>query len=669
MSQRRHLGLGLCAWLAALGVLPASPVSAAPPGIPALVSYQGVLLDSLGQPRTGSVSLTLRIYDALTGGTLLYVQTLGSVPLNDGVFTVAIGPTGSATDSPTNPLTTSFADALAGDLAGVGPNRFLQVTVGSEGALSRTQILSVPYALRAESAELAETALEAQTALDASSLSGFPGAFLTELIEHSNLDDSGPFNLDPSEGLGDTDGDLLANFVDADNDNDSLDDSQEVADGSDINLVTPIVTLVNPPSAPSSATTSVTVEGANFQAGLTVVFGSQTPAPSGISATSFGVQVGPQQPGFASVEVTLPNGESDLLMNGFRFGSSVLHTLSLAAATQLSLDVKGSKQTVLGASREYAVDTDANGSPESDFLLDTYGWQAGSYPGQLAVAWDPTGAVTGLRCRQTDASHCIIELLRDADADFGLEDETGVALETLLSPKLLSPSIEFDPSGRPVLGYVKKSGQPETAMVAHDRDGDGLFTGVNEQVAIEVVVLAADESNLGEVAVDPSGRAAHVYWDGANLRVAWDRSGDGDFGDAPGGNPELSTLATPGASPDCLGADFAPDGDLAVVYDTPAGPVFARDGNGDGDFADPGESTSLAASSPTACDVEAGDSALAAVHDAGGSVVLLVDANDDGDFADFGESTQLFSSSNAHLAIGFNSTGTALVATGNAVEF
>jgi hypothetical protein len=110
------------------------------------------------------VDLTLRVYDSASGGTLLYKQSFVGVPLDAGVFTVTLGPTGSATDTPANPLTTDLTTALAGDLSGTGPSRFLQVTVGSEAPLARTQILSAPYAMRAESAESADVAT---TALDA----------------------------------------------------------------------------------------------------------------------------------------------------------------------------------------------------------------------------------------------------------------------------------------------------------------------------------------------------------------------------------------------------------------------------------------------------------------------------------------------------------------------
>jgi hypothetical protein len=99
-----------------LGLLLPFAAAAAPPTVPGQVTYQGVILDDQGAPRTGVVDLGLRVFDALTGGTLLYVETQTGVPLSDGVFSIELGPTGGATDPPNpDPLTTSLADALSGE--------------------------------------------------------------------------------------------------------------------------------------------------------------------------------------------------------------------------------------------------------------------------------------------------------------------------------------------------------------------------------------------------------------------------------------------------------------------------------------------------------------------------------------------------------------------------
>jgi hypothetical protein len=61
---------------------------------PTTISYQGYLTNASGTPQTGSSSVTVRIYDAQTGGTLLYEETHPSVTITSGFFTVAIGSVG-----------------------------------------------------------------------------------------------------------------------------------------------------------------------------------------------------------------------------------------------------------------------------------------------------------------------------------------------------------------------------------------------------------------------------------------------------------------------------------------------------------------------------------------------------------------------------------------------
>lgn len=62
--------LRLAALATVLALVPLAP-SAAPPDVPASLTYQGVLLDGAGQPRTGAVDLVVRIHDELLAGTLL----------------------------------------------------------------------------------------------------------------------------------------------------------------------------------------------------------------------------------------------------------------------------------------------------------------------------------------------------------------------------------------------------------------------------------------------------------------------------------------------------------------------------------------------------------------------------------------------------------------------
>ena len=60
--------------------------------IPEIVSFQGRLMDAAGDPvADGSYSLTFRIYDADTGGSLVWSEIHPSVSLSNGLFDVILG--------------------------------------------------------------------------------------------------------------------------------------------------------------------------------------------------------------------------------------------------------------------------------------------------------------------------------------------------------------------------------------------------------------------------------------------------------------------------------------------------------------------------------------------------------------------------------------------------
>jgi hypothetical protein len=68
---------------------------------PSEINYQGVLTDQNGNPVNGVRAMQIKIYDAPTGGTLLYSEDLGNVPVQDGVYSFAFGANGTS-----NALTT-----------------------------------------------------------------------------------------------------------------------------------------------------------------------------------------------------------------------------------------------------------------------------------------------------------------------------------------------------------------------------------------------------------------------------------------------------------------------------------------------------------------------------------------------------------------------------------
>lgn len=146
-------------------------------GAPPLVSYQGILTDSGGEPISGTVTLKFGVYAAASGGGPLWEETQSDVPVSDGSFSVLLGSV--------QPLTTTlFAD----------PTRYLQVSVDVSGGggsftdLPRQQLASVPYALQAAQAERAmeadtasqaDSALQADTATQADTADSAPWSGLT----------------------------------------------------------------------------------------------------------------------------------------------------------------------------------------------------------------------------------------------------------------------------------------------------------------------------------------------------------------------------------------------------------------------------------------------------------------------------------------------------------
>jgi hypothetical protein len=118
-------------------------VSSGYAGIPQLLSYQGRLTDSSGIPFDTTVGMTFTIYDDSTGGTSKWTETLDSVIVTDGLFSVLIGSL--------NPiLDTVFNDST----------RYLGIQLGADPEISpRTRIGSVAYAIRAIRADTAAVAL------------------------------------------------------------------------------------------------------------------------------------------------------------------------------------------------------------------------------------------------------------------------------------------------------------------------------------------------------------------------------------------------------------------------------------------------------------------------------------------------------------------------------
>jgi hypothetical protein len=329
-------------WLCALAVCAlALPLGAAVPG---QVDFQGLLLDSGGQKVNGAVDLIFTLYDAPAGGIALWTETHPDVQVTDGVYGVTLGTT--------TPLTPA--------LLGTG-NVHLQIAVDGETLTPRRQLLAVPYAVRAQTAENAEN------------VGGVSGGFYTEIVQNFPFDGGNPPNDDPSEGTGDVDGDGLQNFVDPDNDADGLSDTAELAQASNINLVTPVISGFSPTSVFGNVPQTITVLGSNFEPGITVSFGIDAPTPTGLTATSFTVSIGPQPDSIANVTVTRLNGQSDTAQYAFRarrvfLADTTTGNIGGIAGADASCAARAAQLGLTGTFRAWI--SDATTSPSTRFLQD-----------------------------------------------------------------------------------------------------------------------------------------------------------------------------------------------------------------------------------------------------------------------------------------------------------
>ena len=79
--------------------------------VPSEINYQGVLTDSQGNLVNGNQTMSLKIYDSPTGGTLLYSEDLGTVPVNNGVYNFTFGANGISNALTTEAIATTNGTA------------------------------------------------------------------------------------------------------------------------------------------------------------------------------------------------------------------------------------------------------------------------------------------------------------------------------------------------------------------------------------------------------------------------------------------------------------------------------------------------------------------------------------------------------------------------------
>ena len=81
--------------------------------VPSLINYQGRLTDANGAAVTGSKNFSINIYDAATGGNLLYSETIGAVTLDsNGVYSFQFGSAGTSNKQVTETIGTTDGTTL-----------------------------------------------------------------------------------------------------------------------------------------------------------------------------------------------------------------------------------------------------------------------------------------------------------------------------------------------------------------------------------------------------------------------------------------------------------------------------------------------------------------------------------------------------------------------------
>jgi hypothetical protein len=117
----------------ALALLPGATAHAAAPD---RFTFQG-LINSDGEPLTGSVHLIFTLYSESSGGTSLWSQDYGDTPVTNGLYSVTLGP---------------FPELAFDELY------WLEVSVNGTALSPRYALHAVPYAMRAATADHAMNA-------------------------------------------------------------------------------------------------------------------------------------------------------------------------------------------------------------------------------------------------------------------------------------------------------------------------------------------------------------------------------------------------------------------------------------------------------------------------------------------------------------------------------
>lgn len=154
--------------LVLLCLLLAGPARAATGGLPVAITHTGYLLDAGDSPVTGTLSLTFRVLDGSTGGTLQWEGSCPAAQVQRGYYTVVLGGADCAGTGGAGDTVLDTSDLPAGGA------RWLETQVGATVLSPRIALSAVP------------NAAVASRALDADRLGGLaPTAFAPAAHTHA----------------------------------------------------------------------------------------------------------------------------------------------------------------------------------------------------------------------------------------------------------------------------------------------------------------------------------------------------------------------------------------------------------------------------------------------------------------------------------------------------
>lgn len=137
--------------------------------IPRVINYQAKLTDSSGIALNDTVTMIFRIYNAPTGGVLLWMEAHPNVPIVKGLFDEKLGET--------TPINLPFDRQY-----------YIELEVNMETLMPRTPLLTVPYAFRALYTDTAEYSIYSDTAIYALSADTTNYAFYAESASIAAVD-------------------------------------------------------------------------------------------------------------------------------------------------------------------------------------------------------------------------------------------------------------------------------------------------------------------------------------------------------------------------------------------------------------------------------------------------------------------------------------------------